>query len=106
MYVLFEYKDRLDMSQTLSIEKRVVENINMIKHKIHSWWAGIRYRTGGRKTTLRADCLHTQLHCLATWTSCQPRCPHSSSVKHRERIGGWVRAVPATYCLSLSNSIL
>lgn len=59
MYVLSGYKDRLDMGQTLSIEKRVVENmINTIKHKIHSWRAGIRYRAGGSKTTLRADCLH------------------------------------------------
>lgn len=58
MYVLSGYKDRLDMDQTLSIEKRAVENTNTIKHKIHSWQAGIRYRAGGRKTTLRADCLH------------------------------------------------
>lgn len=46
--ILFGYKDRLDMGQTLSIEKRVVENmINTIKHKIHSWRARIRYRAGG-----------------------------------------------------------
>lgn len=32
----------------------------------------------------------------------RPRCPHSSSLKRGERIGCWVRAVPATYCLSLS----
>lgn len=54
MYVLSGYKDRLDMGQTLSIEKRVVENmINTIKHKIHSWRAGIRYRAGGSKSNTK-----------------------------------------------------